>query len=118
MKLPKTFEAFMRRYPEVARAYHLLNDATLNAGPLDSKTRALIKLGIAVGSRQEGAVHAHVRKALDAGASADEIRHAVILALTTIGFPPMMAAMTWVNDLLPQERNGKKSKSSATKLRK
>ena len=59
-----------------------------------------MKIGIAVGARLEGAVHSHVRRALEAGASADEIRHAVRLALTTIGFPTMMAALGWVNDVL------------------
>ena len=100
LKVPKTFETFMREHPDVAKAYNELNDATQHAGPLDAKTRALVKLGIAIGSRREGAVHSHVRKAIDAGAKPDEIRHAVILSLTTIGFPSMMAAFSWVNDIL------------------
>jgi AhpD family alkylhydroperoxidase len=68
--------------------------------PLDRKTVELVKLGIAVGGRLEGAVHAHVRRARDHGASPEEIRHAIRLALTTVGFPTMMSALSWANDVL------------------
>ena len=36
----------------------------------------------------------------DAGWTPDELRHAVVLATTTLGFPRMMAAYTWVEDVL------------------
>jgi alkylhydroperoxidase/carboxymuconolactone decarboxylase family protein YurZ len=77
-----------------------LGAAVHAAGPLDEKTRALVKLGIALGSQQEGAVHAHVRKSLEAGASADEIRHVALLSIPTLGFPATMAALTWIEDVL------------------
>lgn len=99
-KLPSHFTKFVKNYPEVAQAYGLLSTASKSAGPLNSKTAALVKLGIAIGLKHEGAVHSHVRKSLEAGAKPDEIRHAAILALTTIGFPSMMAALSWVNDVL------------------
>jgi alkylhydroperoxidase/carboxymuconolactone decarboxylase family protein YurZ len=41
-----------------------------------------------------------VRRALAAGATADECRHVVLLATTTLGFPAMMAALSWVEDVL------------------
>jgi 4-carboxymuconolactone decarboxylase len=37
---------------------------------------------------------------LEAGCTPDEIRHTALLALTTIGFPNMMAVLTWVEDIL------------------
>ncbi|MGA7836988.1 MAG: carboxymuconolactone decarboxylase family protein, partial [Ignavibacteriaceae bacterium] len=73
------------------------------AGPLDDKTRALIKLAISSGARLEGAVHSHARKALRAGVTKEEMRHAVMLALPTIGLPSMMAALSWVDDILDKE---------------
>src|SRR5689334_990130 len=94
-KIPGAHLQFRESYPEVAAAYEQLGKATQEGGPLDKKTRELVKLGIAVGNRHEGAVHSHTRRALDAGASAEEIRHAVVLSLTTIGFPNMIAALTW-----------------------
>lgn len=102
-KLPSHFTKFTKAYPEVARAYGLLSNASKAAGPLTAKTAALVKLGIAIGLKHEGAVHSHVRKSLDAGAQPDEIRHVAVLALTTVGFPSMMAALSWVNDVLEKQ---------------
>ena len=34
------------------------------------------------------------------GASPDEIRHAVLLATTTLGFPGMMRGLAWAQDVL------------------
>ena len=99
-KPPSRFQKFGRKYPTVMRAYEALGEATQQGGPLDAKTRALVKLALAVGSGREGAVHSHTRRALDAGCNPGEIRHAVLLATTTLGFPGMMAAMTWVDDIL------------------
>ena len=97
---PTRFQRFGREHPAVIRAYEALSAATHRAGPLNGKTRALVKLGIAIGTWREGAVHSHTRKALEAGCSPDEIRHAVLLATTTLGFPSMMGALTWVEDIL------------------
>lgn len=97
---PKRFQEFARRHPEIARAYESLAEATQKAGPLDSKTRCLVKLAIAAGAWREGAVHSHSRRALAAGCTPEEIRHVVLLATTTLGFPSMMAVMTWVEDVL------------------
>jgi len=97
---PRRYQQFRRKYPAVMRAYESLGEATAQAGPLDAKSRALVKLGIAIGAWREGAVHSHTRRVLAAGCSLDEIRHVVLLATTTLGFPSMMAALTWVEDVL------------------
>lgn len=99
-ELPKSYLNFQEKYANIWQAYDQLGAAVHTAGPLDEKTRALVKLGIALGSQQEGAVHAHVRKSLEAGASADEIRHVALLSIPTLGFPATMAALTWIEDVL------------------
>jgi len=98
--LPTPYKEFVRKYPALADAYEKLALACHEAGPLEEKTRRLVKLGIAVGHQSEGAVKSHARRALAAGASADEVRHAVLLALTTVGFPAMIAAGEWVEEVL------------------
>ena len=104
MAIPKHYKMFQEKYTDVANAYESMGDAVHNSGPLDNKTRALIKLSISTGARFEGAVHSHTRKALKAGCTPEEIRHAVMLSLPTIGLPSMMAALSWVNDILdPQD---------------
>ncbi len=103
MAIPKRFQKFTEDYPDVANAYEALGSAVHKAGPLDDKTRALIKLAISSGARLEGAVHSHARKALKAGVTKEEMRHAVMLALPTIGLPSMMAALSWIDDILDKE---------------
>lgn len=100
---PKRFTKFLREYEDVGAAYKSLGSATMAAGPLPKKTAQLVKLGIAVGMRHEGAVHAHCRKALGAGCTTEEIHHAVLLATTTLGFPGMMAALSWVDDIIDEQ---------------
>jgi len=99
-ELPKPFLDFSRANAEVVAAYEALGRACAEAGPLDAKTRELVKLAMAVGGRLEGAVHAHARRALAAGATAAEIQHVVTLAIPTVGFPTTVAAFTWVGDVL------------------
>jgi 4-carboxymuconolactone decarboxylase len=98
-KVPGWYKEQRKKFPEVFKAYESLGDACRSAGPLDPKTAALVKLAISVGTRHEGAVHSHTRRSLEAGASLDECRHVVLLSLTTIGFPAMMAALSWVEDV-------------------
>lgn len=99
-KLPEPFQRFTKRNPAVAKAYEALGEACAQAGPLDARARELVKLGMAIGARLEGAVHSHVRRALDAGLAAEQIRHVVALAAPTLGFPTTVAVSTWVEDVL------------------
>lgn len=101
-KIPKRYSQFMERFPNVGQAYQDLGLAASQAGPLVEKDRELIRLGIAVGAKMEGAVKSHVRRALESGASPEEIRHVAILSTTTIGFPSMMAALSWVDKVLEE----------------
>ncbi|MDO8549747.1 MAG: carboxymuconolactone decarboxylase family protein, partial [Ignavibacteria bacterium] len=91
-------------YPVIAKAYEEMGDAVHATGPLDEKTRALIKLAISTGARLEGAVHSHARKAIAAGCSADELRHVALLSLPTIGLPSMMAALSWIDDIIEAKK--------------
>lgn len=102
--IPARYLNFQKAYPKIFRAYAALGAATQEAGPLSKKTRALAKLAIALGARMEGAVHSHTRRALETGCTPDEIRHIVLLATTTIGFPAMMSVMSWVEDVLLPKR--------------
>src|SRR5262245_18642209 len=102
-KLPGAYRRFAADQPRIASAYEALSDATLTEGPLDRRTAELVKIGIAAGARLEGGVHSHVRRALEAGTTSDEIRHAIRLSLTTLGFPTMMAVLSWAEDILSRE---------------
>lgn len=102
-ELPERFKKFQNDFPEVAKAYEELGTAVHKSGPLNEKTRALIKLAISTGAGMEGAVHSHTRKAIEAGCSKEELKQTVMLALPTIGFPATMAVMSWVEDITEKE---------------
>mgnify|MGYP001606015964 CR=1 FL=1 len=103
-RLPEVPATFARQHPEIWAAFETLANRCHRAGPLDAKTRRLVKLGIALGAGLEGGVHAQVRNALTEGITPAELRHVLLLGLTTIGFPASMAALTWVNDLAATPR--------------
>lgn len=100
MYLPKIYEKFIKAYPDVFKAYENLGVACRKAGPLDEKVQDLIKLGISIGANSRGGVMSSTRKALDAGASQEEVLQTVLLATTTTGFPNMIAALGWVESVL------------------
>lgn len=106
-KLPRPYELFKRAHPDLWQVYDQLGALAQAAGPLDKKSRGLVKLAMAIGARMEGAVHAHVRRALEDGATAVEIRHVALLGLTTLGFPSTMAVLTWIEDVLGSQRRKK-----------
>ena len=47
-KPPQTYSEFTSRFPKLNQAWDLIGQAG-DEGPLDEKTRRLIKLGIAIG---------------------------------------------------------------------
>lgn len=72
---------------------------TVCEGPIDDRTRRLIKLGIAMGAMREGAVHSSARKALGLGITTAELHQVVALAASLIGLPSTVAVWTWVRDV-------------------
>jgi len=97
---PKTHDMFAARFPRLARAWEEMALGAREAGPMDERTARLVKLGIAVGALQEGAVHSAVRRALAAGAAREEIEQVAALAASTIGVPRAVATYTWMQDTL------------------
>jgi 4-carboxymuconolactone decarboxylase len=104
--LPDIYRDFRRQFPEIARGYDDLAVKCHDWGPLDKKAQRLVKLGVAIGLSSEGGVRSHARRALEEGITADEIRHAVLLAFNTGGFPAMIAAMKWVDEVIEKQPGG------------
>jgi len=99
-ELPALPTSFARRNPEVWEAYRRLGKACSEAGPLDERTRRLVKLAFALASRSEGGVHSHVRRALHEGIEPEALLHVATLAIPTLGFPHALAGRSWIEDLL------------------
>jgi alkylhydroperoxidase/carboxymuconolactone decarboxylase family protein YurZ len=99
-KLPSHFLRFRQEHPDVHEAFEALGKCVHDAGPLSPRERRLVKLGIAIGVNAEGAVHSALRQAEAGGCTAEDLEHVVMLAITTLGWPRAMAAMSWVYDAL------------------
>ncbi len=98
-KLPKQYVSIQKKYAGLIKAVENLGKVAKDAGPLDKKTSELVQLAAAAAIRSEGSVHSHARRALAAGATPEEVRHTIVLLTSTMGFPTVSAALSWVNDV-------------------
>ncbi|KPJ98188.1 MAG: alkylhydroperoxidase [Nitrospira bacterium SG8_35_4] len=99
-KLPAVYTGIRKRYPELGDAIENLGRTARTLGPVDEKTSHLVQRAAAAAIRSEGAVHSHVKRALEAGATEDEVYHSIILLTSTIGFPAVSAAASWADDII------------------
>ncbi|HUS97253.1 MAG TPA: carboxymuconolactone decarboxylase family protein [Hyphomicrobiaceae bacterium] len=96
-KLPEAAQRTADQFPEVWDAYQALGKAAEAAGPLDAKTIRLIKLGISIGASFDSAARSHIRRALrEDGVTGAELRHAALLAITTVGWSRGVATLDWI----------------------
>ena len=89
--LPDIYVRFRESFGDLAAAVDGVGAAADGSGPLDERQRRLVKLGLAIGAGASGAVKSNVRRALEAGATEDEVKHVVALALATVGLPAAVA---------------------------
>ncbi len=80
-------------YEEYGKKIHTLG------GPLDEKTRWLIKVAISSVSEYQFALKTHIRKAMAAGCTQEEIEHAILMIAPSTGFPKMMEAVMVMRDV-------------------
>lgn len=97
--LPGIYQQFLADFPDVATAQGELARTIRERNPFDEKTDRLIKLAMAIGAEAEGAVRSNVRKALQHGATTDEIHAVALAAITTCGFPTTIAALSWIREV-------------------
>lgn len=102
-ELPIHFRSVRDRFPKIIEALDELGKSARQQGPLDTKTAHLIQLAAAAAIQSEGAVHSHVQRAMAVGATPEEVYHAVVLLVSTMGFPRVAAALSWVDDVLKAE---------------
>jgi 4-carboxymuconolactone decarboxylase len=100
MSKPPPYVRLHREQPALVDAYERFASTAHEAGPLSERERRLVKLAMAVACGLEGATHSHTRQALEAGVGAADLRHVAFLAGSTVGFPSMMRALTWIDDIV------------------
>lgn len=93
-KRNENYHYFRKKHKEIAEAYDQFGQALHEkGGPLDEKTRWLIKIAVSAASQYDYALYTHIEKALAAGCSREEIEHAILLVAPSAGFPKAMGAL-------------------------
>ncbi len=100
MYLPDIVKTFVERHREISETLLKVGELCSQAGPIDQVNQHLIRMGIAVGAQSQGAVRSHARRALDAGATKEQVLQTVLLSSTIGGFPAMIAAYGWLEELI------------------
>jgi alkylhydroperoxidase/carboxymuconolactone decarboxylase family protein YurZ len=87
----KIFSQFKEDFPEIHEKHEALGrEVHEKGGPLDEKSRWLIKIAISGACNHKRALETHIRKAMAAGIDEAEIKHALVLLIPTAGFPAFM----------------------------
>jgi 4-carboxymuconolactone decarboxylase len=98
--LPRAYVSFTERFPDVAEAQGSLARRIRDRSPFDEKTDRLLTFALAVGAQATGAVRSNVRKALQHGATVEELQAIALGAITTCGFPTAVAALRWIDEVI------------------
>ncbi len=93
-----------QQQPENIKAFLNFMTNVEKAGALDTKQKELVNVGLAVAAQCEWCIALHVKGALDAGASKDEILEAAMQAVLMHGGPALMY-MTPVEEALEEFTN-------------
>jgi alkylhydroperoxidase/carboxymuconolactone decarboxylase family protein YurZ len=105
MKIRDNLDALIEKHPELYEAYARFGQAVHEqGGPLDERTRWLIKVATSSALGLPKAQLTHMIKALEAGCTPDELEHAILLLAPTAGFPRMMEAMERLREFLKETR--------------
>lgn len=87
------FTQFKKEFPEIYAGHEALGkEIHENSGPLNEKSRWLIKIAVSAACNHKRALETHIRKAKAAGVTDEEVTHALLLVIQTAGFPTFMKA--------------------------
>ena len=87
------FTEFKKDFPKVFADHEALGkEIHEKSGHLPEKERWLIKIAISGASHRLVALETHIMKAREAGVTEAEIKHALLMLITTTGFPTFMEA--------------------------
>jgi 4-carboxymuconolactone decarboxylase len=91
--LHEIFTVFKKDFPEIYQGHEALGKKIHEeGGPLPDKVRWLVKVAVSGATGHTLVLETHIAKARKAGATDEEIKHALLLIIQTVGFPSFMEA--------------------------
>lgn len=101
--IDENLEYFTKRHGEIYDAYEKFGKLVHEeGGPLDEKTRWLIKVAVSTEGQNRYSLRTHILKAINAGCTKDEIEHSILLVAPTAGFPKMMEGLLVLRSILDE----------------
>lgn len=86
----KAIMSYRKAEPELAKGFSALHDGGMDGGAVDVKTKELIALAIGVNKQCLDCIGFHVKAAIRAGATREEVAGAISVAVVMGGGPAMM----------------------------
>ncbi len=88
--------------PEIGKPFRDFYEACNNEGVLNKKTKELLMIALASAFRCQHCTEAHIKAALDAGVSKEEITEALLIA----GVEAAGTQLSWAKDIYLKYLNG------------
>jgi len=103
--IEKNLKYFIENHGEIYDSYETFGRLVHEkGGPLDEKTRWLIKIALSTDCQNEYSLRTHILKALKCGCTKEEIEHTLLLVAPTSGFPKMMRGLLIFREIINQEK--------------
>jgi len=103
-EIEKNLKYFITNHREIYESYENFGKLVHEkGGPLDEKTRWLIKVALSADCQNEYSLTTHIKKAFCGGCTKEEIEHALLLVAPTAGFPKMMKGLLVLRNILEQD---------------
>jgi AhpD family alkylhydroperoxidase len=102
---PSAIESIRAVSGDVAQGFGSLRRAVEEAGPIPPKYRELINIAAFAAARIESGLKTHTGRALDAGATPEEIHQALLLTFGSCnGIGPTTDALYWADEVINSRR--------------
>lgn len=87
------YTTFRAEFPELSEKIDAASHAIhVDGGPLDERTRALLKVAVSAAAGHHTALETHITRARALGVTDPAIVHALLMLVSTCGFPTFMEA--------------------------
>ena len=104
--IERNLKYFIEKHEDIYKSYQEYGKKIdEQGGPLDEKTKRLIKVAISATVENQYSLATHIKKALKSGCTIEEIEHTVLLVAPTAGFPTMMKALISIREEIGEETN-------------
>lgn len=85
-----TLQKLGEQYPKFMAAFNRFMQESSKEGAIDEKTKELIAIAVSVSKQCKWCIHLHVKKAMELGATKDEIMESSFVSTLMGGGPALM----------------------------